>query len=118
MKKYEQILILGRDIYFINELNNFLLAAGYRNIELLESYKSGLMKLKQNSIDIVMMDIFSPEMKEIKYAQKIRFLKPKIEIFLMIEPEHHELISEELLREAKFKCVFKPLIKENLLDSL
>jgi len=117
MKKYKQILIVGRDTNFINELTNYLLAAGYNNIESFDSYQSAITRLKQNSFDIVLMDIFTPEMKELKYAHKIRSLKPKINIFLMIEPEHQEMINKGILREDKFKCVFKLYIKECLLES-
>lgn len=116
VEKDKHILIVDRDTSFADELTNFLLAAGYRNIESLDNYKGALVRVKQNSFDVVLMDIFNPEMKGLEYAEKIRFLKPKIKIFLLIEPEHHALINNELLREFKFKCVFKFLIKENLLE--
>lgn len=118
MKKDKRILIVDRDTDFVNELTNYLLTAGYRNIESLDSYASALRRIKQNHFDIVLMDIFTSNMEGLDYAQKIKHLKPETKIFLMIEPEHQKLVDKELLRKAKFKCVLKPFIKQNLLESI
>lgn len=118
MEKDNRILLVDRDTDFINELTNYLLAAGYKNIESIDNCASALTKLKLNHFDIVIMDIFAPDMKGLEYVRKIRKLKPEIKTFLMIKPEHKEIINKELLREAKLKCVLKPFIKQNLLNSI
>jgi len=119
MKKNKRILIVYyRDTDFVDELTNYLLTGGYRNIESVNSYKDGLRRMKQNHFDIVLMDIFAPDMEGFKYAREIRRLRPETEILLIIEPDHQELVNKELLREARFKCVIKPFIKQNLLESI
>ena len=118
MKKDKRILIVHRDTDFVNGLINYLLAGGYRNIESANSYKDGLRRMKKNHFDIVLMDIFAPDMEGFKYAREIRRLRPETEILLIIEPDHQELVNKELLREARFKCVLKPFIKQNLLESI
>lgn len=118
MRKDKRILIVDRDTDFVDELTNYLLAGGCRNIESANSYKDGLRRMKKNHFDIVLMDIFAPDMEGFKYAREIRRFKPETEILLIIEPDHQELVNKELLWEARFKCVLKPFIKQNLLESI
>lgn len=118
MEKNKRILIVDKDTDFVNELTNYLLAGGFRNIESTENIGKALARLKENYFDIVLMDVFSPEMKGIDYIQKIRCLKPEIKTFLMIEPEHQKLIDEKLLNKTDLKCVIKPLIKQSIFKSI
>ncbi len=115
MEKYKRILIVGKNKDFLSELTNYLLSAGFRNIESLNSYKSALTRLKHKNFDVVLIDILTPKMKELSHAHEIRSIRSEIKIFLMIEPEHQELICKEVLTGAKFNCIFKFFIKDNLL---
>ena len=99
-------------------MTNYLLAGGYRNIESVNSWKDGLRRMKQNHFGIVLMDIFAPDMKGIEYAREIRRSRPDTETLLIIEPDHQKLVNKELLRETRFKCVLKPFVEQNLLESI
>lgn len=118
MEKNKGILIIDKDTDFVNELTNYLLAGGFKNIESTESIGKALTRLKESCFDIVLIDVFSPGMKGINYIQEIKCLNPEIKAFLMIEPEHQERIDEKLLKKAKFKCVIKSLIKQSIFKSI
>ncbi len=116
MKKDKRILIVDRDTDSRSELANFLLAAGYRNIKLASSYPDVLSTIKRVRFDVVLMDIFAPDLKGLNYAQEIKGLMPETSVFLMIEPEHQKAIDKEISNEIK--CVLKPSMKQYLLASI
>jgi len=118
VERDERILIVDRDRDFANELTNYLLAAGYRNIESMDDYPKALIRMRQNQFDIVLMDVFAPEMKGLEYLQEIRRLKPEIKTFLMIEPGHQPVVNGKIKEEVKFDCVVKSTITQNLLGHL
>ena len=118
MGKNKRILIVDRDTYFVYQLTNFLLAGGYSNIESVNSYGDAFAKLKQNHFDIILMEIFAPDMKGLEYVQEIKRLKPKTKTFLMIEEEHQDLINGRIERKATFDCLMKSTITQNLLKHL
>lgn len=113
-----RILIVDRDIDFVNELTNYLLAAGYRNILSVTKYNDALTVLKQDHFDIVLMEIFAPDLEGLNYAYEIKSLKPETKTFLMIEPEHQELINGKIKEKDKFDCLMKSTITQNLLGHL
>ncbi|MBA7633211.1 hypothetical protein ES703_40773 [subsurface metagenome] len=118
MGKSKRILIVDRDTDFACQLTNFLLAGGYSNIESVNSYRDALISIRQNHFDIVLMDIFGPDMKGLDYAWEIKCLKPETKTFLMIEPEHQELINGRIKEKVKFDCLTKSTITKNLLGYL
>jgi len=118
MKKNTRILVVDRDTDFVNELTNFLLASGYRNILSVSNYNDALTVLKQNHFGIVLMEIYAPDLKGLDYAWEIKRLKPKTKTFLMIEPEHQELINRRVEENLEFDCLMKSTITQNLLEHL
>ena len=118
MTKSTRILVVDRDIDFVNELTNFLLASGYRNILSVSNYNDALTVLKQNYFDIILMEIFAPDLKGLDYAKEIKRLKPKTKTFLMIEPEHKELINGNVEENLEFDCLVKSTITQDLLGHL
>ena len=118
MGKNKRILIVDRDADFVYQLTNFLLAGGYSNIESVNSYRDAFTKLKQNHFDIVLMEIFAPDMKGLEYIQEIRHLKPEIKTFLMMEPELQPALNEKTRGKLKFDCLIKSTITQDFLDHL
>lgn len=118
MGENKRILIVDRDTYFVNELINYLLAGGYRNIESVNSYRDAFAKLKQNHFDIVLMEIFAPGMKGFEYVQEIKNLSPEITMFLMIESDYQPKINGKIKKKVKFDCLVKSTITQNLLGQL
>ena len=116
MDKDKRILIVARDTDFLNELANFLLADGYRNVKLASSYSDVLSMIKRIRFDVILMDIFAPALKGMNYAQEIKRMIPETRVFLMIEPEHQKQIKGEVLN--KVKCLLKPFVKQYLLTSI
>lgn len=118
MTKNTRILVVDRDVDFVNELTNFLLAGGYSNIESVNSYRDAFTRLKQNHFDIVLMEIFAPDMKGLEYVREIRHLKPEIKTFLMIEPELQPVVNGKTKGKLKFDCLIKSSITQDFLDHL
>ena len=112
------ILVVDRDVDFVNELTNFLLASGYRSILSVSNYNDALTALKQNHTDIVLMEIYAPDLKGLDYAREIKRLKPKTKTFLMIAPEHKELIDRNVEENLEFDYVMKSTIARDLLGYL
>ena len=118
MAENTRILVVDRDTDFLNELANFLLASGYRNILLVSNYNDALTVLKQNYFDIILMEIYAPDLKGLDYAREIKRLKPKTKTFLMIGPEHQELINRNVEEDLEFDCLMKSTITQDLLGHL
>ena len=118
MTKNMRILLIDRDIDFINKLTNFLLVSGYRNVLSVSNYNDALTVLKLNHYDIVLMEIFAPDKKGLDYAWEIKRLKPETKILLMIEPEHQPIINGKTKGKIKFDCLMKSTITQNLLGHL
>jgi len=118
MEKDERILIVDRDRDFVNELTNYLLAAGYGNIESLDNCPDALIRMRQNHFDIVLMDVFAPEMKGLEYVEEIKRIKPDIKTFLMIQPAHQPVFNVKIKGEVKLDCLMKSTITQNLVEHL
>ena len=115
MANSTRILVVDRDVNFVSQLTNFLLAAGFRNILSVSSYNDALTELKQNCFDIILMEIYIPDLKGLDYAREFKRIKPKTKTFLMIGPEHQELIDENIKGSLEFDCLVKSTIIQDLL---
>jgi DNA-binding NtrC family response regulator len=118
MKKDERILIVDGDRDFANELTNYLLAEGYRNVESLDDYPNALIRMRQNRFDIVLMDVFAPRMKGFEYVQEIKHIKPEIRAFLMIEPGQQHVVNGKTRGDIGFDCLMKSTITQDLVKHL
>jgi two-component SAPR family response regulator len=118
MTENTRILVVDRDADFVNELTNFLLASGYRNILSVSNYNDALTVLKQNYFDIILMEIYAPDLKGLDYAREIKRLKPKTKTFLMIGLEYQELINRNVEGDLEFDCLMKSNITQDLLKHL
>ena len=118
MKKDERILIVDADRDFANELTNYLLAEGYRNVESLDDYRNALIRMRQNPFDVVLMDVFAPEMKGFEYVQEIKHIKPEIRTFLMMEPEHQPVVNGKTRGDVEFDFLMKSTITQDLVRHL
>lgn len=118
MANSTRILVVDRNVDFVNELTNFLLASGYRNISSVGNYDDALTVFKQNHTDIVLMEVYAPDLKGLDYAREIKRLKPETKTFLMIEPEHKELIDGNVEENLEFDYVMKSTITQDLLGYL
>jgi two-component SAPR family response regulator len=118
MANNTHILVVDRDVDFVNDLTNFLLASGFRNILSVSNYSDALTVLKQNQADIVLMEIYAPDLKGLDYARAIKRIKPKTKTFLMIRPEHQELIDGNIKGNLEFDCLVKSTITQDLLGHL
>ncbi|MCK4576589.1 hypothetical protein KAU34_09300 [candidate division WOR-3 bacterium] len=74
--------------------------------------------LKQNNFDIVLMEIYAPDLEGLNSAWEIKRLKPEIETLLMIEPEQQQVINGRNKVKDKFDCLMKSTITQDLLDHL
>lgn len=118
MTNSTSILVVDRDLDFVNELTNFLLASGYRNILSVSNYDDALNMFKENHTDIVLMEVYAPDLKGLDYAREIKRLKPETKTFLMIKPEHKELINGNVEENLEFDYVMKSTITQDLLGYL
>ncbi len=114
MNKDKRILIVDSNREFASVLSNDLLMSGYKKIESVNEYKDAITRLRQDDFDIVLVDLFAPDLRGIDYVRKIRRLKPRTRTFLMIEPELQPVVNGKVKGKIKSDCLLKSDLAHHL----
>jgi DNA-binding NtrC family response regulator len=114
----KRILIVDKDNDFVSELVNYLLAAGYTSIEAVNGYAEALGKIERGHFDVCLMEVSAPDLQGLDCARRMQHMKPDLETFLMIGPEHQPLINGRMDHQIGFDCFVKSTITQSLLSYL
>lgn len=114
----KRILIVDRDSDFVSELVNYLLAAGYTGIVSVDEYAEALAKIEQDHFDVCLMEVSAPDLEGLECARTMQHMKPDLQTYLMIGPEHQPLINARIDLEIGFDCFVKSSITQSLLSYL
>jgi DNA-binding NtrC family response regulator len=107
------ILVCDRDAPFREALMNFLLAAGYSEVEVVASAREALAKLRRERYGYVLIGLTRPFLRGRRLAALAQKLQPQAKVFLLISAA-----EQPELKETCHNCLIKELIGENLLDLL
>jgi DNA-binding NtrC family response regulator len=85
--KKRRLLIVDQDAHFREELNNFLLSAGYECVDSAKNFIEALEKVEKSEYYVVVLDAVSHFAAGLRSADSIMSLKPKTKVILMVGPE-------------------------------
>jgi DNA-binding NtrC family response regulator len=110
----QSILIVDTDAQFREGLHNFLLAAGYENVDAVKSFDKALEKIDESEYDVVVSDAGSHFMEGFAFADGIVRDKPDVKLILMIEVKDQQQWAEKAGSKG-FRFLIKPTFPQNLL---
>lgn len=116
MQKFEResILIVDSDAQFREGLYNFLLAAGYKEVDAAKTFDTALEKIKESGYDVVVSDAGSRFREGMSFAELVLKQNPEMKLILMIKLEDQQE-WEEKAGATGFRILIKPTFPRNLL---
>ena len=106
MSEKTKVLIVDDDVNFCNTLSKVLAKKGYE-ITTSNSGTSALEIVKNNPVDMVLMDIKMPVMNGVETYKKLKVLKPGIRVILMTAFSVEDLIKDAI-KEGVYSVIHKP----------
>jgi len=100
------ILIVDPDAHFRDRLHNFLLSAGYKNVDSARSFTEALEKLEGSEYHVVVLNAVSHLEGGIRSADSITLLSPKTRVILMVGPEDRPVSRDKDRRQFLIKATF------------
>ena len=108
------ILIVDQDAQFREGLYNFLLSAGYEEVDAAKNFDKALEKIKESAYDVVVSDAGSRFMEGLRFAERVVKANPEMKLILMIRVEDQQE-WEEKAASTEFLFLIKPTFPRNLL---
>jgi DNA-binding NtrC family response regulator len=109
----EPILIVDPDTHFRSELYNFLLSAGYENVDSARSFTEALEKVEESEYYVVVLDAASHFESGVRSADSITGLSPKTKVILMVDPDDRP--GPQTNNGNRRQCLIKAMFTRNLL---
>ena len=109
------ILIVEPDSNFREELYNFLLSAGYENVDSVESFEQSFKRMEESKYDVVISDASGRSTDGLSFARAVTRIRPNSEVILMISPEMQQEWNGQARNTGEFQCVIKTTFARNLL---
>ena len=109
-----KILIVDDNEEFCQNVNDILELQGYEVVSAYDGFK-GLELMKEDSFDLVLMDVRMPVMDGVETYKKVKELAPATPVIMVTAFAVEELIREAL-REGAFGALRKPLDFDQLLQ--
>jgi DNA-binding NarL/FixJ family response regulator len=114
MKPPYGILIIGElDPYFRERLRNFLLAAGYREVEAALTVREALAKLRGKSYRCVLIGVSRPRSVERRMASVVQRRQPEARLVFLISAD-----DVAFFKNNSFAYVIKERAFSTLLELL
>ncbi len=112
----EKILIIDDDSGVRKSLSAFLIKNGY-NIKTAPGGDPGLKIIKEEKIDLILLDIRMPEMDGITTLKRIKEIKPTLNIIIITGFGSIET-AVEAMKNGAIDYVKKPFNLDQLLDKI
>lgn len=110
----QRILIVDSDDQFREGLYNFLLAAGYKEVNATRTFHKAIEKIKKSTYDAVISEAGSRSMEVLSFVDHIATANPETKLILMLRVEDREKWKEKAgLTGIQF--LLKPTFAQNLL---
>lgn len=108
-KKGLSILIVDSDQTFRGSAINHLLFCGFEKIEEADSIDKALEKCSQNLFNIILVDLFVPQMSGLQFANKILKQQVKAKIILMVDDQYQHILNGNGKVNYGFPTILKSL---------
>lgn len=114
MSKQISILVVDADLVFREFAANLLLACGVEKFQTVSSTEEALEKMATTFFDLVLLDLFMPQMKGLDFAQEIGKRTPETRIILMIEDKLLPVLNGPAQNRLNFPTILKSFVSRNL----
>jgi len=104
------ILVCDRDTAFREALRNFLLAAGYAQVEVTATVQEALARLRRERYRHVLIGISRPFLVGQRLATIAQRRQPEAKIFFLVGAK-----DQPFIKDASFETVIKEYVYSNLL---
>ncbi len=111
-----KILIVDDDKGFCVSMTDILEAKGYE-VESENSGEAAIAKVKEESFDVILMDIKMPAMNGVEAFKQIKKISPKTAVIMITAYSLEDLIKEAL-QEGAFGVLRKPLDIDKLVEQI
>jgi DNA-binding NtrC family response regulator len=101
------ILVVEPDRQLREEVVNFLLSAGYENIEESDNLSAALDKIGQAAYEVVVADAGKPWNAGLHFATDLAQVSPKTRLILMIEAEDQSSWDQIAARSVEVQFMIK-----------
>jgi DNA-binding NarL/FixJ family response regulator len=113
MNPSSAILVCDRDHLFREALRNFLLAAGYSQVEVVATAREAMAKLREKHYGYVLISLSRPFSLGRRLAMLAQKLQPGAKVFLLVSAA-----DQPYIKGARHDCIIKEQIGESLLGLL
>lgn len=113
--KPQSILVIEPNAQFRVELYNFLLSAGYENVEAAESLAIALDKIRQSEYDVTVADAGKPLTAGLQFAADLAGISRSARIIFMINAEDQRSWDQIAARSGDVRFLIKTDFARNLL---
>ena len=114
MSKQVTILVVDADPSFRESLANHLLACGIESFEMASSTTEAVEEISRSSFDIILVDLFMPNMKGLHFAQELRKLVPETKIVLLIDDQQLPALDAAGQSKLNFPTILKSFVIRTL----
>ena len=114
MRNHKTILVVDADQAFRESIINLLLACGVEEFEMASTTVEAREKISRDVFDIILVDIFLPQMSGVRFAQELRKKMPKTKIILLIEDQQLGAVSGPEHAKLNSPAILKSFVSRNL----
>ena len=111
MNLFPAILVSDRDTAFREALRNFLLAAGYPQVEVAATIRASLAQLRREHFGYVLIGVSRPHLSRRRLAAVAQRRQPEAKIFFLVAAK-----DQPFIKDAAFETVIKEYVYSNLLE--
>lgn len=115
-EKNIRILIVDDQVGMLETFTDILEAKGY-HVETAEDGFTAIDKVKQNSFDIIFMDIKMPGINGVQTFREIKKINEKTRVIMMTAYAVEDLIKEAI-EEGAYTVIYKPFNMENVIRTI
>ncbi len=113
MRKVITILVVDADEAFRESIANLLLSCGVEKLETAASIEAALEKASMN-FDVILVDLFMPQMAGLQLAREFRKWMPKAKIILLVEDQLQAVINNKVKNKLNFPTILKSFVRRDL----
>jgi DNA-binding NtrC family response regulator len=111
MNPLPAILVCDRDIAFREALRNFLLVAGYSQVEVAATIRAALAKLRREHYGYVLIGVSRPLSEGRRLAAVVQRRQLEAKIFFLVSAK-----DQPFIKDASFEYLIKEYVFSNLLE--
>ena len=113
----KRILVVDDDKIVLKLIESYLVPEGY-DLIFAEDGLDGIMKVKNESPDLVVLDVVLPEINGYDICYQLRFNEEFEHVPIVLVTEREDEIGEKIGQRVNMRYIQKPVGKDELLEKI